>query len=176
MHTDEPREIEGVELGYDPRDIDLPKIKKIVIWFFILTVFFFGMGAIVFSWRGWGARTSFDPRKAAFAGPKVQGNVSAKIDIMSMRQKERAEMESYGTNPDGKQRIPVDRAIDLLAERGLPPVTSDEAAVSKGNTIEQNAKGPAASSTTTSPAEQGAVPTPDLGGGATGGTAGAGTP
>ncbi len=172
MHTDEPREVQGVELGYDPRDINLPVIKKIVVWFFVLTVLFFGGGAIVYIARHWGGRTTFDTRKAPIAGPKIQGNITAKVDIMDMRQAERAQMETYGTNPDGKQRIPVDRALDLLAERGLPLVTSDKTAQSKGNTIEQNATGPASPSTTTTPGETGPVPTPDQGGGATGTTAG----
>lgn len=172
MHTNEPREIEGVELGYDPRDINLPVIKKIIVWFFILTVVFFGIGAAFFTWKGWGGRTTFDTRKAAFTGPKVQGNITAKVEIMDMRQKERALMETYGVNPDGKQRIPTDRAMDLLVERGLPVVTSDRTAQSKGNTIEQNATGPNTMGATTAPTDSNPVPTPDFGGGATGTTAG----
>lgn len=160
MHTNEPRELEGVELGYDPRDIDSRGIYKVIVYFFVFTLIFFGGGYLVFVWRGWGAHTEMDPRKSAFSGPRVQGNITSKVDIMTMRQNERATMETYGTNPDGKQRIPVDRAIELLAERGLPVVTSDQAAQSKGNTIEQNATGPAPSGTTTTPAVTGTTDAP----------------
>ena len=101
----------------------------------------------------------------------MQGNVAAKIDIMEMRQFERHQMESYGTNketaPDGRtverQRIPVDAAMEILAKRGLPDIANDQKATSPGNTIPQNAVGPAGASTNTSPAETGAVPTPPTG-------------
>jgi hypothetical protein len=193
MHTNEPRELQGVELGYDPRDIDAKGIYKIVVYFFLFALVFFGGGAIIFVRQGWGGRTSFDSRKPAFAGPKVQGNIAAKIDIMAMRQHERRVMESYKDLQNGKWQIPVDRAMALVAAEGLPAVASDQKAVSPGNTIPQNATGPAASSTPTSPSESapgedrlngkpsvstgegepGLVPpTPDLGQGATGTTAG----
>lgn len=178
MHTDEPREIQGVELGYDPRDIDLKRILKIVVYFFAFATVFFGGGAIYYIYIG-RIETSqhFDARKPPIIGPKIQGNISAKLDIMTMRQNERRLMESYGTNPDGKQRIPVAHAMDLLAQRGLPVVTSDKTATSPGNTIEQNATGPAkpgpaSRSTPTTPADPGPVPTPDYGQGAAGATAG----
>ena len=178
MHTDEPRDVQGVELGYDPRDIDLKRILRIVVYFFAFAIVFFGGGALYYVYVGKIVTNQrFDTRRPEIVGPKVQGNVMAKIDIMTMRQAERRQMESYGTNPDGKQRIPVSRAIDLLAQRGLPAVTSDRKATSPGNTIEQNATGlakpgPASRSTPTTPADPGPVPTPDYGGGAAGATAG----
>ena len=181
MHTNEPRELEGVELGYDPRDIDGPKIYKIVTGFFIFATFFFGVGAALYIWRGGGLQSARDARKPDIVGPKVQGNIAAKVDIMEMRQTERRELETYGVNPDGSSRIPVDRAMALLAERGLPEVKSDEKALSPGTTIPQNAiepgqgqsdrleGGPAAPSTPTSPATTSPVPQS----GATGSTGGA---
>ena len=180
MHTNEPRELEGVDLGYDPRDIDGPKIYKIVFWFFAFAIFFFGTGAIVYSYFGFGIQPRRDARKPEIVGPKLQGNIAAKVDIMEMRQTERRELETYGTNPDGTQRIPLDRAMALLAQRGMPKVTSDEKAVSPGTTIPQNAidpsagqsdrleGGPPASSTNTSPASTAPVPQS----GATGTTSG----
>ena len=158
MHTNEPRELQGVELGYDPRDIDSKGIYKVVVYFFVFALVFFGGGYFVFTYFGWGARTTLDTRKPDFAGPKVQGNIAAKIDIMAMRQHERAMMESYGQLPNGKWRLPVERAMELVAGEGLPNVASDTKATSPGNTISQNATGPgvtssAPSSTTTSPAE-----------------------
>ncbi len=192
MHTDEPREVEGVELGYDPRDIQEKGIYRVVVYFFLFALFFFGVGAIVYVRLGVGQNQHFDARKPEIVGPKVQGNIAAKVDIMRMRQDERAQLESYGRNPDGKRRIPVDRAMRLLAQRGLPEIKDDKKAVSPGNTIEQNAVGPAGAkgdgsasgnvpggvagpaptSTPTTPAETPRVPTPDQGPGAQGGTAG----
>ena len=164
MHTDEPRELQGVELGYDPRDIDAKGIYKVVFYFFVFALVFFGGGALYYIY--WGKiETSqrFDARKAAITGPKLQGNIAAKVDIMDMRQQERHDLESYGTNQDGKQRIPIDAAMDILAGRGLPQIANDQKATSPGNTIPQNAVGPAGDSTTTSPNQTGPVPTPPTG-------------
>ena len=146
MHTEEPRDLQGVELGYDPRDIDAKGIYRVVAYFFLFALFFFGVGALYYIYIG-KIETSqrFDPRKPAIVGPKLQGNVAAKIDIMQMRQTERAQMESFGTNkelaPDGstveRQRIPVEAEMRLLAGRGLPDITSDKTATSPGNTIPQ---------------------------------------
>lgn len=185
MHTDEPREVEGRDLGYDPRDIDAPKIYKVVLGFFAFALVFFGLGAVYYIWIGkieTGQR--FDPRKPAIVGPKIQGNVAAKIDLMQMRQDERAQIESYGKDEEtlatgqkvARQRIPVARAMQLLAQRGLPVIKNDEKATSPGNTIPQNAVGPAPSSTNTSPAQTPPVPTPDAGQGATGSTGGSSVP
>jgi hypothetical protein len=163
MHTNEPRELQGVELGYDPRDIDSKGIYKVVVYFFVFALVFFGGGYFAFRFFALGNGTSFDARKPRFEGPKVQGNVTAKIDIMEMRQHERAVMESYGTNPDGKQRIPVDRAIEVLSGRGLPTPADDTKATSPGNTITQNATGPAPAGTPTTPPSEGpgeSVPQP----------------
>ena len=183
MHTNEPRELEGVDLGYDPRDIDGPRIYRIVTGFFIFATVFFGGGAALYIWRGGGIQFARDARKPEIVGPKLQGNVAAKVDIMEMRQTERKDLESYGTNPDGTQRIPVDRAMAILAERGLPDVKSDVKATSPGTTIQQNATGPlgqtdaveggpAPASTPTSPASTPPVPQS----GATGSTGGASMP
>lgn len=177
MHTDEPRDVQGVDLGYDPRDIDAPKIYKIVAGVFAFAVFFFGGGALWYVYIGRvNTDQHFDNRKVQAAGPRIQGNVAAKIDIMQMRQDERRQMEGYGENRDHSQHIPVDAAIAILAERGLPEIKSDKTATSPGNTIPQNAVGPAGSSTTTSPAQTGPVPTPDAGPGATGSTGGSVAP
>lgn len=198
MHTDEPREVQGVELGYDPRDIDERRIYKIVFWFFIIAIVHFGFGAIIYTHYGFGRQAARDPRKPDIVGPKVQGNVAAKVDIMDLRQMERREMETYDlengapkVSPEGTVRIPVERAMALIAQRGLPAVTSDEHAVSPGTTIRQNAVGPgtgtpdqtnpgntapAAPSTPTTPADSRNIPTPQVGEGATGTTAGGGLP
>ena len=43
-------------------------------------------------------------------------------DIQALRERERSALESYGwvNREQGVVRIPIERAIDLLAERGLP--------------------------------------------------------
>lgn len=140
MHTNEPREVEGIELGYDPRDINIKPIVKVVGYFFGFTILFFGLGAAIWINKRYGIQPRFDGRKPPIEGPRVQGNITAKIDIMKMRQAETHYMTTYG-NEGGKQRIPVERAMELLSERGLPAIASDEQAKSPGNTIQDNAIG-----------------------------------
>ncbi len=61
-------------------------------------------------------------------GPRLQVNPAK--DIQEMRAAEDATLDSYGwVNPKaGTVRIPIDRAIDLLAQRGLParPTTEEQ--------------------------------------------------
>lgn len=157
MHTNEPREVEGIDLGYDPRDINVKPLVKAVIGFFAFTLVFFGVGAYVFTVKKWGPHSQFDPRKPVFEGPKLQGNITAKVDIMSMRQAETKALTTYGPGLNGGRRIPIAHAIDLLAGRGLPAISSDLPAKSPGNTIKENAVGPS-----TTPSERAPVsPIPD---------------
>jgi hypothetical protein len=144
MHTNEPREVQGIELGYDPRDIEAKGLTKAVIYFFLFTLFFFGVGAYWWINAGWSHSETFDKRKPAVAGPLVQGNMTAKTDIMSVRQHEREMMTTYAPLENGKWRIPVDQAIEKIGGtdgRGLPAITSDAPATSPGTTIKQNATG-----------------------------------
>lgn len=156
MHTNEPREIQGVELGYDPRDVEPKGLTKVILFFFGGTLFFFGVGAILWIWLGYARPSNFNPRKPRFAGPLVQGNITSKTDIMALRQFEKRMMTSYEPLPNGKWRIPVDQAINLLGSRGLPPITSAAPAKSTGTTIQQNAVGRSTEGTsvpTTPPAQ-----------------------
>jgi len=159
MHTNEPREVQGIELGYDPRDIEAKGLTKAVIYFFLFTLFFFGVGAIWWIRAGWSHSETFDKRKPAVAGPLVQGNMTAKTDIMSVRQHEREVMTTYAPLESGKWRIPVDKAIDVINGRGLPTVTSDAPAASPGTTIKQNATGVTPNSPGATALEHGEAPT-----------------
>jgi hypothetical protein len=148
MHTNEPREIQGVELGYDPRDVEPKGLTKVVVMFLGATVFFFGVGAWLWMALGYSKPSTFNARKPRFEGPRVQGNITSKTDIMAMRQEERRLMTTYEPLKGGKWRIPVDQAITLLGDRGLPAITSAAPAKSTGTTIQQNAVGPATAGST----------------------------
>lgn len=54
--------------------------------------------------------------------PKPNLELNPHVDLAALRSRENAELESYGwvDRKAGVVRIPIDRAIDLLAERGLP--------------------------------------------------------
>lgn len=139
MHTNEPRELQGVELGYDPRDVEPKGLTKVIVIFLGATLFFFGVGALVWMNLGYAKPSNFDARKPRVAGPLVQGNITAKVDIMAMRQFEKEAMTTYKPLENGKWRIPVDRAMEILGTRGLPAIASEVPAKTTGNTIPQNA-------------------------------------
>lgn len=65
-----------------------------------------------------------------YQGPLLQ--VKPEEDLRWMRDHNAIDLNSYGwvDRPNGVVRMPVERAIDLLAERGLPPV-------SPGKTLEE---------------------------------------
>ena len=65
-----------------------------------------------------------------YQGPLMQ--VKPEEDLRWMREHNALDLDSYGwvDRPRGVVRLPVDRAMDLIAERGLPPV-------SPGKTLEE---------------------------------------
>ena len=54
--------------------------------------------------------------------PEPRLQVSGAADLAAFRSKEEAELKSYGwiDRQAGTVRIPIDRAMDLLLQRGLP--------------------------------------------------------
>lgn len=130
MHTNAPKEDPLVEMGYEIRDINVPNIRKAVLWFFG-----FAIGSAIIGWAVYNNRFVFFnlPQKDAPANailtrpipgepnPLLQNNVTAKTDIMTLRRRERERIGSTGYNEDKSTvHIPVDQAIDILVARGLP--------------------------------------------------------
>ena len=66
--------------------------------------------------------TSFDQDKGQFPPPNLQ--VHDAYDMVQFRKSERATLEGYGWVDEkaGVARIPLERAMNLLVERGLPKV------------------------------------------------------
>jgi hypothetical protein len=57
---------------------------------------------------------------AAFPGPRLQ--VAPEVDLAAFRAREEAELDNYGwiDRKAGVVRLPIERAMDLIVERGLP--------------------------------------------------------
>lgn len=153
MHTNHTPDDPDVlkEMGFDRRDIDGKNISKWIVAFFAFSIAMFVISIPIYRFfapqqNKW-ARGEELPtyRKVPQApNPILQDNITTKVDIAVMRQEELKKMGETTWIDRDKQivRIPVDRAIDLIAERG---VSTGEAvkAESPGNTIKQNATGPA---------------------------------
>jgi len=56
--------------------------------------------------------------------PEPRLQLNAPLDLKRLREQEDAVLNSYGwiDKSNGTVRIPIERAIDLLAQRGLPPL------------------------------------------------------
>lgn len=115
-----------VQMGYDNRDVQLKLVWKGVAWFFAFSAISFVVGFGIFAalnpavLKG---ETISKPSMAALPpapNPVLESNVTAKIDIMELRQSERKELEKTAQNADGSYTIPVQKAVDLLAQKGIP--------------------------------------------------------
>lgn len=84
--------------------------------------------------RGWERRAARADRQAAESGPapavarsqvyfpQPREQIAPNEELKTFRARENAELNSYGwiDRKAGEVRIPIDRAMDILLERGLP--------------------------------------------------------
>ncbi|CAN5538554.1 hypothetical protein BH11ARM1_BH11ARM1_09520 [soil metagenome] len=134
MHT-EKREPPQVDIGYEIRDINMKQVKTAVIVFFAFAAVTAVLGGI--------ALVLLNPRilhgqpveKYAREIPKspnplLQTNMTAKTDIMELRQKEDTALASAPSQQsDGSFRIPIEAAMKMVADQGgkLPGAPIDAA-------------------------------------------------
>lgn len=139
MHT-EKREDPLVELGYEIRDLNTVAIRNATIGFFIFT---FASVAIAFGVYRVMNPTVFHPQPptnrviAPSPYPMVQTNMTAKTDIMDIRQHETAVLTApIGWVDEQKTHLhmPIDRAMQIVATRGATPTGASVPASSKGHT------------------------------------------
>lgn len=116
------------ELGYETQDINYRQLAKSGV---VLFGFFFATTVFVWLIIMWGffptrleggKRATAAERRLPPAGtPMLQTNITAKTDIKDLRIKETKILEKPAYDQKrNAYTIPVERAIDLLAERGLP--------------------------------------------------------
>ena len=122
-----PRTDHLSRLGYESRDVVIPVLVK---WIGYLFLFIFGSFAITF-----GVYKLFVPqggeearslplttvqRQPVPGAPVLQ--VHPKRDMIEFRREELQKLNGYGwvDQSKGVAKIPVDRAIDIVVERGIP--------------------------------------------------------
>lgn len=134
------------EMGYEKSDLSVSGIRNGAIWLFALLVVciilpLFALQLIY--------PNAFEEKKVSgFAvtpkmkegTPLLQSNLTTKTDIQDMRQNEELVLSTstYLNKEKGIVRIPIARAMDLIAERGIIPTGKQVSAVTKGNTTGQN--------------------------------------
>ena len=133
MHT-EKREDPLVELGYEVRDLNTVAIRNATIGFFIFAI---GSAVIGFACYRFMNPTVFEATPPsnrvipAPPNPLIQSNIGAKVDIMEIRQHETAVLtEPIGWVDTSKTlaHVPIERAMEIIAERGLPSPAQKAAA------------------------------------------------
>ena len=139
MHT-EKREDPLVELGYEVRDLNTVAIRNVTIGFFIFAI---GSAVIGFGCYRVMNPTVFEKKPMsnrvvpAAPFPLIQSNIGAKTDIMDLRQQETAVMKAPTGWTDASKKylhIPVERAMEIIGDRGLRPTGASVPAESKGHT------------------------------------------
>ena len=148
MH-DHKREDPLTDLGYETRDTDMQAIGKATTIFFVFVFasFMLGFGILWLLVGNGNPVKGFNALKDRQAtapfmtnGPKVpypvlQTNITTKTDIKELRQNETAILTTSGVVDASKgiYRIPIDRAIELTAQRGLP----DTPSATSGSNVDQ---------------------------------------
>ncbi len=125
MHTEDKHD-PLVELGYEQRDIHPKNIFKVSMFFFGFAFVSYAIGWAILNY---GFNIFTDPtgvndlknaKIPASPNPILQTNVTAKTDIKDMRIRENGELASAGPSihVKGAERIPIEQAIKLSADRG----------------------------------------------------------
>ncbi len=117
-----------LEMGYEKQDINIKVLGWAAFWFFIFTFVCYGIGWLFFVKTDPAIVTiqettpPFSKNPPPSPNPLLQTNITTKTDIKELRQKETEELTTSALvdAKSGVYRIPVDRAIDLMARRGLP--------------------------------------------------------
>jgi hypothetical protein len=144
MHTNEPRQDPLVDMGYETRDVDLKRLGRTAFWFYVFVIGSVVIGALsllVLAPGYWVDKPTDQLARVipAEPNPPLQTNVTAKKDMATLRTEEAQRLEGTGYANAERTRvhIPIERAMDLLVERGLPKTDANVAAVSRGNTTDQ---------------------------------------
>ena len=139
------------EMGYEKRDVNIRSIKRWTTGFFLLIFVFLGLAWGFFRWlapktfvRAAQGKDPVTRRIPAAPNPLLQDNVITKLDIMALRQAELETLNNYGWANREKtaMRIPIERAKELIAERGAQVVPDAPTRNTPGDTPATNPVAP----------------------------------
>jgi hypothetical protein len=119
----------GAAVGHEERDTNI----RAILWFAVSLVATLVVVLLVVNWvfRAFpkpeaeiSAPLSAVPGAVAQLPPEPRLQVNAPEDLKKLREEEDSVLNSYGwvDKQKGIVRIPIDRAIEILARRGLPPL------------------------------------------------------
>jgi hypothetical protein len=117
-------------LGHEPSDVNVWAVGKFGIALILIIISSLALLLGLFKYfetRQGAVAAGTDPR-AIFPEPRLEEKPA--LDLKAIRDEEDQRLNSYGwVDPQkGVVRIPIARAIDLLAQRGLAATTSRQGA------------------------------------------------
>ncbi len=119
----------GVAVGHEERDTNI----RALVWFALSLIAAIIVVLLLVKWLFYAfpkpqaeiSATSLSlPGRAEELPPEPRLQVNAPEDLKKLHEQEDSFLSSYGwvDKQNGAVRIPIDRAIDLLTQRGLPPL------------------------------------------------------
>jgi hypothetical protein len=121
---------ENPEVHHETSDVNV----RAIVWFGVIFVIFAILTHILlwglFKYYAWNERRN-QPRAATLVReeprpvpePRLQVNPPAELDRFAAEEAARLAGYSWADREKGTVRIPIDRAIDIVAQRGLPVAT-----------------------------------------------------
>jgi hypothetical protein len=123
--------------GHERKDVDVPSLITIAFLLFLscLIVFLVVWGMMHYFKFHEPAKTADQatlPLTSIGEFPKPRLEVKGPMDLARLRSAEDADLNTYGwmNRNSGTVRIPIDRAMQLLMERGLPDVGAGQTPLS----------------------------------------------
>jgi hypothetical protein len=123
---------EGTPHQHETTDAHAPSIIRFAVGLaVVILISLYAMARLIDYYAGHQQQVGLQPSplvKTRQVPPAPQLQVSPGVDMMQFRLAEDAKLNGYGwvDRQNGIVRIPIDRAMDLLATRGLPARGSKE--------------------------------------------------
>lgn len=120
------------EIRHELRDVTFRPIVGFCIGLFLLVAFSFWVTRVMFNYfAAREAKSAWTPslvKERPQLPPEPRLQVLPALDLKQIRAAEERILHNYGwvNQQSGLVRIPIERAMQLIAERGLPPVPASE--------------------------------------------------
>jgi hypothetical protein len=131
--------------GYETRDANMNAVLAFLVGLVLVLVLVLFVTWQLF--RFFGVAELAPAPASPFAGarqvpPSPELQVNSRADLIGMQAKQQQELETYGweNRSAGTVRIPIERAMDLLLQKGLPVLPSGAAETSGGDSIAKKRK------------------------------------
>jgi hypothetical protein len=145
MQPDTERPTAHAETAYEKRDVNVRGIVYFVVTLFLVL----GFTLISMRWLfGYFNYTQpLGPGVTPFANsrtlpPEPRLQVHPVVDLDRMREEQNAMLNSYGwvDRATGKVRVPIDRAMEMLMQKGLPARQNARAQTQAAGAMQEQAK------------------------------------